>query len=884
MAIDFSHVRLPPFKHQESSSRFICGHAFSLDASEMGVGKGKSLIDAACVLFTQGVINRVVVVTPASIRRVWFEPELGELSKHLWDNIPCRVTEYHQKLRQWVNEAWELSSTAWQKTWPAKPYELGLNWIVTNYDYIRSDKRVGELMAYCGPKTLLVCDECFPTGTMVDTPTGSKKIEDIQAGDSVYNVTGIDRVLATARRKVTSGVKLIVDGEPIISSPNHPYFTNRGWVSACDLRTGDNLVRTTTSMRMVRDDLHTSERAGEPHTKVLRHLLLSELADEPTRLQRPDLYRRIQRQSQNRPEVFLGIRRPSRRSSARAEQTQRKIHKNTRDMRQDLLGLEGDGPRTDRRNTRRQWATTNESRSGITASSRSGLGLSVCSLFGTEERRVPDVLQTRRRQHVLEDRNRGRRPGAPHAQREAVRSKERRCADSTRVDRVEILEPGHPDLERFRDADGSLYFYDLSIARHPSFSVNGLLVHNSSAVKNPTAAQTKAVAKLRKMCGRVHLMNGTPVSEGAGDLFSQGNIMHPSILDCPSQTQFRARYAIMEVVRGAGGRALVSKWGKPIETVKAWRHLDDLERRFAPYVIRHLKKDCLDLPEKLPTVALPVALTPKTWSTYKDMRDEAMTWLSEGTASLSPQVTVKIMRLTQITSGFLGGVEENDIEEREALRPELGELPVFTADEMRELWYDNPLASLDFDGPPKPKIEVELSSEKLDFLVEWLKERVEENKHFKAIIWSRHRHEILRTVNRLQSQDLWMLPQNVGTLIGGQKPLDREHAIRLLDPRTCPDGPAVVVGSPGAGGKGLTLTAASCVVYMSNDWSLEKRLQSEDRVHRAGQRNVVSYFDLIATGPKGQRTVDMDVMAALARKDDLSSMTMDKWRTMLKGD
>ncbi len=61
------------------------------------------------------------------------------------------------------------------------------------------------------------------------------------------------------------------------------------------------------------------------------------------------------------------------------------------------------------------------------------------------------------------------------------------------MDSVEVLEPGHPDLERFRDADGKLYFYDLQAARHPSFSVHGLLVHNSDIMSNFTGATKKLI-------------------------------------------------------------------------------------------------------------------------------------------------------------------------------------------------------------------------------------------------------------------------------------------------------------------------------------------------------------------------------------------------------
>lgn len=81
---------------------------------------------------------------------------------------------------------------------------------------------------------------------------------------------------------------------------------------------------------------------------------------------------------------------------------------------------------------------------------------------------------------------------------------------------------------------------------------------------------------------------------------------------------------------------------------------------------------------------------------------------------------------------------------------------------------------------------------------------------------------------------------------------------------------------------GLNLTAAHTVVYLSNDYSLKTRLQSEDRVHRPGQRNVVSYFDVIAVGPNGQRTIDAAIVKALRDKNDLASWTTGAWVAALR--
>lgn len=69
------------------------------------------------------------------------------------------------------------------------------------------------------------------------------------------------------------------------------------------------------------------------------------------------------------------------------------------------------------------------------------------------------------------------------------------------------------------------------------------------------------------------------------------------------------------------------------------------------------------------------------------------------------------------------------------------------------------------------------------------------------------------------------------------------------------------MGHPKTGGYGLTLTAANTVIYYSNSYDLELRLQSEDRAHRIGQTNKVTYIDLIS--PK---TIDQKIVEALRNK------------------
>ena len=77
------------------------------------------------------------------------------------------------------------------------------------------------------------------------------------------------------------------------------------------------------------------------------------------------------------------------------------------------------------------------------------------------------------------------------------------------------------------------------------------------------------------------------------------------------------------------------------------------------------------------------------------------------------------------------------------------------------------------------------------------------------------------------------------------------------------------VGQPATAGFGITLTAAHTVVYYSNTYDLEKRVQSEDRAHRIGQNTAVTYIDIVSPN-----TVDERVLEALTKKDKTASKVL----------
>ena len=102
----------------------------------------------------------------------------------------------------------------------------------------------------------------------------------------------------------------------------------------------------------------------------------------------------------------------------------------------------------------------------------------------------------------------------------------------------------------------------------------------------------------------------------------------------------------------------------------------------------------------------------------------------------------------------------------------------------------------------------------------------------------------------------------------GETPQDERQKIvnRFQDP----DSPLrFFVGQPRTGGYGITLTAAHTMVYYSNSYDLEIRLQSEDRAHRIGQTKSVTYVDLISPG-----TIDETILTALRNKINIASAVL----------
>ena len=132
----------------------------------------------------------------------------------------------------------------------------------------------------------------------------------------------------------------------------------------------------------------------------------------------------------------------------------------------------------------------------------------------------------------------------------------------------------------------------------------------------------------------------------------------------------------------------------------------------------------------------------------------------------------------------------------------------------------------------------------------------------KVIIWSRFRYDIKKIADELQRIHG---PGSVVTYFGDTTDEQRQQAIKDFqfgDAR-------FFVANPQTAGFGLTLTAATNVIYYANDFDLATRMQSEDRCHRIGQNNRVTYVDLITPG-----TLDQRIVRAFRDKLELSAQAL----------
>lgn len=342
--------------------------------------------------------------------------------------------------------------------------------VITNY----------EMMQHFNPYRYkgVVLDECFSADTPIDTPSGKKYIKDIRCGDEIINASGVDVVGDVHRREINYGIKVKFSETNCITSPNHPFFTQRGWVGARNLRPNDYLLETSAAVRLVFEGV-LSEISGNVCPEILRDILFSEMAHVTTGASGESSYARSSKEKGSSEECLVQIGQSQSRNRT-GENKKLESYGESRVEDEVLPDIESHEVQTFR--AWGQWYGNDRAAIISQADTFRELDSGICYLTGRTETGLSDMLQGRLSECRNEDSYRSgwSQPSQP----ETSGCQKGQHASFVRVEGIEVLEQGHSELERYRDGNGKLYFYDIGATRHPSFSVNGILVHNSSILKN----------------------------------------------------------------------------------------------------------------------------------------------------------------------------------------------------------------------------------------------------------------------------------------------------------------------------------------------------------------------------------------------------------------
>jgi len=332
-----------------------------------------------------------------------------------------------------------------------------------------------------------------------------------------------------------------------------------------------------------------------------------------------------------------------------------------------------------------------------------------------------------------------------------------------------------------------------------------IICDESQRIKTPTAKQSKVMHKLGQRARYRMILTGTPVSNTPLDFWSQYQFLKPGLFE-RSYYAFRNHYAVMG---GYGGYEIVK-----------YKCLDDLTQKAHSIAHRVTKAQALDLPDRIDET-LYCELEPRAAKLYKELVRDRVAEISALKRVTAPQVVTQMLRLSQLTGGYLA---------------------------------------------PDDDVLTKVSDAKRLLLKETLEDLLERGE--KAVIFCRFRAEI--------AEICALAAEFVGAGgyrgIWGDIPGDkRGEAVSAF--QTDP-GVRLFIAQIQCAGAGITLHAASTAIFYSLDYSYNNYDQAKARIHRIGQHRPCTYLHLVA-----KDTIDEAVLKTLAEKRSIADAVVDNWRT-----
>lgn len=842
------------YPYQRAGVLFLSKARRALLADEMGTGKTRQSIMALQQLYMNGENPfPCLVVCPNSTKIGWKRE-----AEAVWPGLTVTVVKGSAaQRRKQLEEPAHIYVMNWEQLRGHSrlaPYgSIALKKCV---ECGGTDERIKHTTCEVHPRELneiefksVIADECFTAGTIVHTPLGERRIEDLQIGDEVWgfdhrtNKVRSSKILGTMSRE---SVSVVPEWN---ATPNHPYYVDgEGYRALGDLTPEDTCLAFTDRAL---PDLLPGVRAvrledWEQHkTDVLWSVVRWTGGGRPSAEESPTSNAsagRVRAMPAEVPakeplptvllEALLGNMDRFDSRDARALTTNDDLATRstgcTGEARELLVfGSESIqvyefggtvGAREAAMAATGKWSTLDSSDSP----SASALGAASWELAGSPSadggRRDAAVLRPGHDILGRETRGRGGRLGSSRA--EGLRRSTDAATGGPRMDRHPLLELRSP--ERYEQmcaagarAEGETTTVYSLMTETGNYFADGLLVRNCHRSKDPKAKQTRALWAATGNAEFRFALSGTPIASAPDDLWTVLHWMSPE--EWPSKTKYIDRFC--DISYNAFGAATVIGIKQHMEK-EFFGALDPRMRRMP-------KKLVLDF---LPPVVMErrdVEMSPKQAKAYTQMRDQMIAELDNGDLLTTTSPLTRVMRLLQFASSYA------TLESR--------------------------------DNPKTQKVEefarLTEPSCKIDAFLDDLEDFGDDS----VVVFAVSRQLIELLSAKMEKKGI---PH--GLITGAQDGDERQrHMDDFQEGRT-----KFILCTIAAGGTGITLTRGRTAVFLQRSWSMIENYQAEARIHRIGseQHDSVRIVDYVTAG-----TVEEVVIGAVERKSQqLEAILRDK--------
>lgn len=373
-----------------------------------------------------------------------------------------------------------------------------------------------------------------------------------------------------------------------------------------------------------------------------------------------------------------------------------------------------------------------------------------------------------------------------------------------------------------------------------------IIVDESTRIKNPKAKRSVNISALGRYAQYKTILTGTPVTQSPIDIWSQFDFLKRNFFE-RTYFVFQAHHAVMvsDINEYTGkkyhrlitpkefniAKNMLAK-GLDVERIAAhtglserniiyikdqtvftkYKHIEEIKQRVNPHSFFVKKEDCLDIPPKVYEKII-VEPSPEQKRIYNDLKKKLLAEYNTHELSILNKVTLTL-RLAQVCGGFF---PSQDLKKPEMI------------------------------GTKNRKIER-------------LKDDLYEIGDERVIIWSHFVAEI-DAIYEVLSKEFkeWRIEKYYGKT-------DRQTRSMIINAFQEGDVKILIINQQ-TGSFGLNLQRATLHYFYSNNFSLEQRLQAEDRSHRAGQEQTVVYKDIII-----KDSIEEKIIEALQLKMDLLEM------------